>query len=314
MTFSSRALLFGGIAAAAVLAVAGGFLFFSNVPTPGAAREQIVAEVPRMQQADIDRIIAERKARIPRPSAVASVSERIGANTLRREGQFAHLFAGAVPTVLQNRNRGDELYAEGRYAEAIEFWTTEAEAGDRWSAFRLGSEYLRGDPSVVARDVKAGARWIRLAAIKNEPNAQFTLAHLHDVGEGVTADPVQAAAWYLKSAQRGHAEAQFAIAGRFQEGRGIARDRVEALKYYILADRHRPKAKQAATEETEAEAARDVVASEPVPAAAAPAKPEVTRAPSPAAPAPAEGLRADMSAEEVAEAERRAAAFAPIQD
>jgi TPR repeat protein len=304
-----RTLLFSGVAAAAVLAVAGAFLFFANVPAPGAAREQILAAAPQMQRADIDRIVAARNAFAPRPSQLAKAELAEDAIRPRRDvapdGLLKANAAAAAPGAFappsvsepaavereaelgdaDGGNEGDALFRDGRFAEALSYWQGQAERGDRWSAYRLGVEYLDGTPNVVKRDVAKGTRWIRLAAEENEPRAQFELGTLYEAGTGLKADLAAAARWYLKAAERGHVHGQYNIATMLETGDGIARDPVEALKFYTLAARQGFMTGPAETDGRAKDLASALV-----------------------------DLRSRLSADDVREAERRAAAFRPIQD
>jgi TPR repeat protein len=309
-----RTLLFSGVAAAAVLAAVGAFLFFANVPAPGAAvsssgaaREQILAASPKMDRADIDRIVAARNAFAPRPSQVAKAELAEDAIRPRRDAsgtltvsasdatpeaaapsavEMAAVEPRAVLRAIEPQgNQGDILFQEGNFAAAISYWQGEAQRGDRWSAYRLGVEYLDGKPNVVKRDVTAGTRWIRFAAEHNEPRAQFELGTLYEAGTIMKTDLAAAAGWYLKAAERGHVNGQYNIATMLEAGDGIARDAVEALKFYTLAARQ-----GFITGPVESGGrARDL-------------------------PSALMNLRSRLSADEVQEAERRAAAFKPIED
>lgn len=326
----TRALLLSGVAVAALLAVVSGFMFFANVPEPGAAREQILATAPMMDRDDIEKLIAERNALAPRPSAVAeaeasddapsahmrldgpplpamtrAASEavdgalakpapdmemRVGSSAGlmgRMEDSATRLEVFAANTAaLMSPAAGDDLFRRGLYPEALEAWRVAAEAGDRVAAYRLGVEYLDGKPNVVARDYAEGAKWIRMAAVANEPRAQFEMGSLYEYGNGVRASVAEAAQWYLRAAERNHPQGQYNIATMLETGEGIAQDRIEALKFYTLAAhqgfRGIPMDDQGRVD--------------------------------PAAPDPLLNLRQSMPVSDVEEAEKRAAAFQPIMD
>jgi hypothetical protein len=326
----SRALLLSGVAVAAILAVASGFMFFANVPEPGAAREQIMATAPVMDREDIEKLIAERNALAPRPSAVAEAEASDAAPSARmrldtpvapaltraaseasdgvaakpapdmeaRTGSAAGLLGrmeesatrlnvfAADATVTATAEAGEDMFRRGLYPEALATWQTAAEAGDRVAAYRLGIEYLDGKPNVVARDYAEGAKWIRMAAMANEPRAQFELGSLYEFGNGVRASVAEAAQWYLRAAERNHPQGQYNIATMLETGEGIAQDRIEALKFYTLAAnqgfRGIPMDEQGRID--------------------------------PAAPDPLLNLRQSMPMQDVEEAEKRAAAFKPIMD
>jgi len=306
----SRTLLLAGVAVAALLAGAGGFLFFANVPEPGAAREEQVAAAPppQMQRADIDKIIAERNAFAPKPSGITraesafskaadegligSLSGEAGADAPAetRDSRARLAATPAAPAAAAAAEEalpaGDDLFRRGLYPEALSTWRAAAEQGDRWAAYRLGVEYLDGKPNVVKRDVAEAVKWIRQAAEANEPRAQFEMGSLYEYGTGVPADLEAAAQWYLKAAERGHVQGQYNIATMLETGEGIAADRIEALKYFTLA-------------------AEQGFSSIPLDD-----RGQVDQS----APDARERLRAAMPVDEVAEAERRASEFAPIRD
>ncbi len=289
----SRTLLGGGVIVAAVLAVAGGFLFFANVPERGSARDQILAAAPPMERAAIDEIIAQRNAMAPRPSAVAAIESEAVSRTLARarveklpiagmaaagEAASADLAAGSAPPP-SPAAEGEELYRKGLYPEALAHWKAAAEAGDRRSAYLLGVEYIDGKSNVVGRDYAEGEKWIGQAAEAGEPAAQFEMGSLYEHGLGVERDIAIAAGWYLKAAERGHPQAQYNVATMLEAGEGLKTDRIEALKYFTLA------ARQGFQGPVE-----------------------------PGAEPPGAQLRKALSPEDAAEADRRTEAFEPITD
>jgi tetratricopeptide (TPR) repeat protein len=283
MKVPSRLMLIAGLAIAACLALAGGFYFFSNVPNPGAAREQITASAPQIERADIDRIIAERNAFAPRPSSGAQVTAAVPGAI---ESPSQKLSGGATIPSGSMDNEGDDLFKRGLYPEAIAYWRQAADRGDRWSAYRLGVEYLDGKPNVVSKDIGEGAKWIRVAAELNEPSAQFELANLYEYGIGVSVSLEEAARWYLKAAERGHVQGQYNVATMLESGDGIPQDKIEALKYYTLA-------------------AAGGFSGIPVNSEG-----ELDSSGSDAR----ENLRASLTSDVIAEAERRAEAFVPLRD
>lgn len=304
----SRALLFGAAAIAAVLALVGGFLFFSNVPERGAAnemRERIAEAAPVMDVARIDKIIAQRQAMAPKPVGVEAAREMV-ADARSKMGSSddtlsAYLAADSAPAAGEanagaapaarveakpDESLAEDMYRRGLYTEALDEWRRAATAGDRDAAYRLGIEYLDGKPLVVQRDAAEGAKWIAQSAEANDARAQFELASLYEYGRGVPLDLAEAGRWYLKAAERGHVQAQYNVATMLETGEGLAQDRLEALKFYILAGK---------------EGFRGV------------ALDEMGRVDS-NAPDALDNLRRALPADEVREAERRAAAFEPIRD
>ena len=70
----------------------------------------------------------------------------------------------------------------------------------------LGEIYSSEDE--VPRDYPQAVRWLRAAAERNDPIAQFALGSLYAQGKGVEKDPVMQAHWTEKAAESGHALAQ----------------------------------------------------------------------------------------------------------
>jgi TPR repeat protein len=66
----------------------------------------------------------------------------------------------------------------------------------------------------LPKDMDAGAKWFRKAAVQGLMQAQFKLAECYDRGDGVPRDQFpgtinsQAYNWYRKSAEQGYAQAQ----------------------------------------------------------------------------------------------------------
>ncbi|TKS60033.1 MAG: hypothetical protein EWM72_01718 [Nitrospira sp.] len=85
---------------------------------------------------------------------------------------------------------GNEAYDRGDYATALYEWRTLAEKGDA--------------------------------------RAQFYLGMLHDFGQGVPRDYVQARQWYGKAAAQGYAKAQYMLGWLYVHGKGVPQDFVQA--------------------------------------------------------------------------------------
>jgi TPR repeat protein len=85
-----------------------------------------------------------------------------------------------------------------------------------------------GDPR------KALELWLPLAA-QGHVKAQFGVASLYDVGQGVPENQSEAAKWYRRAAEQGNAGAQFAIASAYYAGQGVSRDYAEAAKWFRRA-------------------------------------------------------------------------------
>ena len=74
-------------------------------------------------------------------------------------------------------------------------------------------------------------------ANEGDPGAQFSLGLKYASGEGADQDYVQAAQWYLKAADQGHGLAQFNLGTMYSEGQGLVRDDATALTWFHKAAR-----------------------------------------------------------------------------
>lgn len=96
------------------------------------------------------------------------------------------------------------------------------QAGDPYAA------YQRGDYAAAARGFAALAR-------DGDPDAQYALAVLYDLGRGVRRDLQAAATWYRRAAEQGVPEAQFNLGAMYANGEGVAEDLVSAYALLALA-------------------------------------------------------------------------------
>ena len=128
---------------------------------------------------------------------------------------------------------GEDLYQRGFYAEALEQWRVDAEAGSAYAAYRLGVEYL--DAQHVERDLEMSARYHQLASELGHPASMFELATMYEDGRGVPPNLETAAEWYVEAARRGFPPAQHNAATLYEEGVGVEQSLVQAFVYYSLA-------------------------------------------------------------------------------
>ena len=150
----------------------------------------------------------------------------------------------------------------------------DADAGNADAQFGVALRLAAGP---VPHDFTQAAQWYRKAADQNHRLAQFNLGQMFAHGQGVERDDSTAVMWMRRAANGGDAGAQFDLGNRYQRANVDGSDgeaietRVECRKWFKLAA---------------AQGYRDAL------------------------------IRADaatlhMSAEEIAEADRRVAAFIP---
>jgi hypothetical protein len=157
----------------------------------------------------------------------------------------------------------------------------EAESGDPSAQFKMGVRYEHGDG--VPQEYTQAAVWYRKAADQvGAPSdapvlAQFALAVLYERGQGVPQNYAQAASWYRKAADRDHRGAQAALSVLHTAGQGVPQDLVAAHMWLNIAA-----SRSSGAEHTKFAGARDALA-------------------------------ARMTPEQIAEAQRRASAWRPVE-
>lgn len=151
-------------------------------------------------------------------------------------------------------------------SDAAKTLNSAASAGDPIAQFQLGLSYLEQGRT------DEGVALIRKAANQNQPAAQYRLAKLYEIGEGVTqdsetarqlteraarngnriamhdlalyyaegrggveADLPKAANWFEKAAERGVVDSQFNLAVLFESGQGLPKNIADAYVWYSIA-------------------------------------------------------------------------------
>ena len=150
--------------------------------------------------------------------------------------------------------------------EAASTLNSAASAGDSVAQFQLGLSYLEQGRT------NEGVDLIRKAANQNQPAAQYRLAKLYEVGEGVSQDSNMArqlteraarngnriamhdlalyyaegrggvsaelptaAKWFEKAAERGVVDSQFNLGVLFESGQGLPKSMTDAFVWYSIA-------------------------------------------------------------------------------
>ena len=151
-------------------------------------------------------------------------------------------------------------------SDAAKTLNSAAAAGDSIAQFQLGLSYLEQGRT------EEGVSLIRKSATQNQPAAQYRLAKLYEVGEGVTqdsemarqlteraatngnriamhdlalyyaegrggveADLPTAAKWFEKAAERGVVDSQFNLGVLFESGQGLPKNMNDAFVWYSIA-------------------------------------------------------------------------------
>ena len=169
---------------------------------------------------------------------------------------------------------GSRLHAQQPVADLpLDNLRVLAEQGDAEAQFNLGARYASGRG--VAEDETEAVRWFRLAADQGHITAQLNLGARYAVGRGVPEDDAESVRWLRLAADQGDADAQYSLGKRYERGLGVQQSIVVSHMWFTLA------AARSSAENSDAYAkARDAVA-------------------------------ARMTADQIAEAERRAQEWTP---
>ena len=151
-----------------------------------------------------------------------------------------------------------------------------AEQGDAEAQFNLGTRYASGRG--VPEDETEAVRWFRLAADQGHITAQLNLGARYAIGQGVPEDDAESVRWLRLAADQGAADAQHSLGTRYERGLGVPQNIVASHMWFTLA------AARSSDENSDAYAkARDAVA-------------------------------ARMTADQIAEAQRRAREWTPTPE
>ena len=151
-------------------------------------------------------------------------------------------------------------------SDAAKTLNSAASEGDPVAQFQLGLSYLEQGRT------NEGVSLIRKSANQNQPAAQYRLAKLYEIGEGVSQDPEMArqlteraaangnriamhdlalyyaegrggvtadlptaAKWFEKAAERGVVDSQFNLGVLFESGQGLPKNMTDAYVWYSIA-------------------------------------------------------------------------------
>lgn len=105
--------------------------------------------------------------------------------------------------------------------------------GNSSAQFNLGVIHDTGQG--VPEDNIEAAKWYRLAADQGNPEAQYNLGVMYDTGEGVPENDAEAVRWHRLAAERGNAEAQYNLGVSYYIGEGVPQDYVHAHAWLSIA-------------------------------------------------------------------------------
>ena len=172
------------------------------------------------------------EARFAKPAQELLVEIRKQTSTQVREAMKS-ADAAQVATFKEREAQADQLYAEGRYTDAIVRYQVLGDQGSAVAQRRLGDAYLNAKG--VPRDATEAARWYSRAAEKNDLQAKAQLGMLHQRGEGVRLDWKEAHRMLKQAAEGGNTYAMREFAFMVLDGRGQPANLHEALQWYRKA-------------------------------------------------------------------------------
>ena len=126
----------------------------------------------------------------------------------------------------------------GRYPAAIVLWLAAlaampAIAGD--SPTKVAQQLQQAAASYAKGDIESAWFGFWVLAQKGDPLAQFNLAQLYRLGQGIPVDLQRARYWYAEAAARGNGPAQFNLGLMYEHGYGTPVDRTDARAWYRRA-------------------------------------------------------------------------------
>lgn len=124
-------------------------------------------------------------------------------------------------------------YPQSDYKQALNLWTSFANAGDPKYQFYLAKMYQFGDG--VAVDLEKTLYWYRKSSEQGYPPAQNNYALMYESGEGIRQDHIRALELMCVAAQAGFSVSQFNMGRYYQYGIGVKADGILAESWYEMA-------------------------------------------------------------------------------
>jgi uncharacterized protein len=139
-------------------------------------------------------------------------------------------------------NAEDSLYDIGKdlvelkeYEKALKAFELASRAGNLDAFTALGVMYISGIG--VEQDNTKGYEFIKTAADRSDPKAQYTLGALYYLGVGVTKDLNKAFYWLNLASEQGYLDAKYNLGVMYEFGEGVEQSFEKAYENYIYAAR-----------------------------------------------------------------------------
>ena len=115
---------------------------------------------------------------------------------------------------------------KGNFDLAFHEFSVAAEEGLDLAQYNLAILYFMGQG--VEKDISMAFKWTEAAAQQGHTAAQYNLGSLYFTGDGTEKNIDEAVNWYSAAANGGHPEAAFLLAKMYQEGEGVSQDLILA--------------------------------------------------------------------------------------
>ncbi|MBF0294394.1 MAG: sel1 repeat family protein [Magnetococcales bacterium] len=124
-------------------------------------------------------------------------------------------------------------YKQKKYADVLRMATPHAQRGHAYAQFVLGLLHQNGEG--VPQDYVQALKWFLEAARQGDAKAQYSVARIHFHGFGTARDPAKAYHWYRQAAEQGDLDSQVNVGRAYSQGLGVAEDREQALLWWRRA-------------------------------------------------------------------------------
>ena len=128
---------------------------------------------------------------------------------------------------------GVQLRAQPSDTNSFESTKVKAEKGEAIAQYNLGWMYFGGQG--ISQDFAEAAKWYRKAAEQGFAPAQYNLGLMYAKGQNLKQDYSEAVKWYRKAAEQGLAIAEDALGACYFSGDGVPKDIAEAVKWWRKA-------------------------------------------------------------------------------
>ena len=148
---------------------------------------------------------------------------------------FSVLFINPVLAEENLYDRGKELVEQKEYQKALKAFELAAKSGNLDALTALGVMYI-GGIGVEQNNLK-GYDYIKKAADKSDPKAQYTLGALYYLGAGVEKDYKKAFNWLNLASEQNYIDAKYNLGVMYEFGEGVEKNYKKAYEYYLFAAR-----------------------------------------------------------------------------